>query len=145
MISKIKKILVNKESIFQFIKYACTGLLGAVVEFTVFNLLMNVLTSNYSIISITISQYNIAHSASLISGAILCYIVNKIWSFNARGKNVTRTVKYFTVFSLNLLVTNLLLSFFIYQIGLLPVLAKLIIMCMAVCWNFLIYKFFVYK
>lgn len=139
-----KKFLI----VFQFAKYATVGFANTAVDFGTLNLLMW-LTHIYS--GKTIFLLN---TISFLVAVIHSYIWNKLWTFKAGGKNITSQFLQFVVVSL---VGALINGAIVYTIstlvspmfGLADVIwanaAKAIATGVALVWNFLGYKFVVFR
>ncbi len=125
----------------ELIKYVATGLSAAVLEFASFAALLFILQGFQNTAMINA----LSHSGSVVLGASFTYIVNKIWTFDGgkEAKLATSLPKYILLFCVNLALSNTVLYLLSPQIG--AQLAKFFVMVMIVPWNFLMYKFFVYK
>jgi putative flippase GtrA len=132
---------------FQFAKFITVGLANTAVDFGVLNLLM---WSSGVYEGKTIILFNVI---SFLIAAIHSYIWNKLWTFSFKGKsNVANQFLQFIIVSL---VGVLINSGIVYIIttwvsssasnGVLVNIAKLVATVVSLIWNFIGYKFIVFK
>ncbi len=122
----------------QFLKFIFVGILAFVCEYISFLTIINIFDNVYAI-------NNIAHTISMFIGTIVSFCINKFWAFNVRKNTLKQSIKYFIVFLFNLLITNILMSLITTTFNLNPAIVKLLLVSLITCWNFFIYKFFVYR
>ncbi len=120
-----------------FLKYVITGGLAFVSEYSSFLLLFKVLQLHLYL----------AASVSFIVGLIISFVLNRMWSF--RSEEFTRSQRqqaglYLSLAAINLGLTNLFI-FAAVNLGILEEIAKVIAMALVVAWNFLIFKFVIFK
>lgn len=77
----------------RFLRFAAVGAFGAVIDFTIFNLLSN---------SNTLAmRANVAQAISFVCAVVSNFILNRYWTYpDSRSKPVTRQVVQFIVVSL---------------------------------------------
>jgi putative flippase GtrA len=132
---------------FQFAKFITVGLANTAVDFGVLNLLM---WSSGVYEGKTIILFNVI---SFLIAAIHSYIWNKLWTFSFKGKsNVANQFLQFIIVSL---VGVLINSGIVYIIttwvssnasnGVWVNIAKLVATVVSLVWNFIGYKFIVFK
>ncbi|MBR6555901.1 MAG: GtrA family protein [Clostridia bacterium] len=129
----LKKFL-NRESLGRLLRYFISGGSAACVEIVLYWLL----TVPVGILP------TYAHVAVYTVTFWMSFLLNKFWTFKSRENFLPQLVKYGILFVINLTVTSLLLSGLVAA-GLHAMLAKLIVMATVVCWNFLAYRYVIYK
>ena len=136
-------------AIFQFYKFALTGTLNTFIDLGIFNLLMLVF-------GITVGlPLSVFKGISFSAGVVNSYFWNKFWTFGKKETKVaTKEFSQFYLitgigFLLNVGVFSLIVNFISPQFGLSEALwanISAIIATFCVCvWNFLGYKFIVFK
>ncbi len=101
----------------QFLKFAVTGVVGAIVDFGTYNLITRGIgwTAFYTVLG---QKIIIANNISVFLAIISNFILNKYWTFRDPSKQVMR--QYVAYFSLNLvtwILNQLLVSVFTFQIA----------------------------
>lgn len=141
IIEKLKKYrffedFFNEKSFAQFIKYLITGFSSFAIEWTFFKILVEAVKLNYIVANIIV--YSVMFW--------FVFLINRFWSFQSKG-NLSRQLKYYVVlFGFNLVVANIGLMLFLTRILKIdPLIAKPLVMCAVVSWNFIIYKKVIYK
>lgn len=149
-----KKIAV----VWQIGKFGVTGVLNVLVDMGVLSILTFIFRSYFSIDSKTailgalsfITFYSVFKSISFIVANINSYLWNKYWTFNREGGKSTEFIQFFIVsvvgFVINVLVASLvfksIVGFSADQAGLIGAAMGSIA---GLAWNFLGYKFIVFK
>lgn len=142
--SRLLKDFMNPETLGQFIRYFIVGIVGFVLEYTLFIVLrdklgIQELLSNIMVYTV-IFWFN--------------FLLNKFWSFKSRNNFKRQLFYYGILFFFNLVVGNVLLfSGIRYLLALWygedswPVLylPKILVMFFIVSWNFILYKKVIYK
>lgn len=117
----------------QFATYVCCGLTAAAVDFGSFSLLL---------------QRGTWYVAASVTGSVLgfctAFLCHKYIVFQKRKRFFTHLSKYFAVDVISTTLATLILYALVEELGLPKELAKAISIGSVVCWNFLLYKFFVY-
>ena len=125
--------LLTDKSLSQLKKYMITGGLAFISEYIAFHLLLP-----------EASKF-MANSVGMLIGFWISFLLNRYWSFASKDKIYIQLLRYSVVFLINLIISNLLMYVFSDRIGMHPSVSKLIIMCLIVGWNFLIFKKIIYK
>ena len=129
----MKVFKLDKETLWNFIKYLIIGGSAFVVEFTLFLLLRMFL--HYILANIII--YTIMFWA--------VFLANKFINFKSRGQFARQLSQYTVLFFINLVVTNLMLYGLSEYFMLDAAIGKFFVTGAACLWNFLLYKFVIYK
>ena len=87
----------------------------------------------------------IANTAAYVTVFWFNFLMNRFWSFQARGRFGRQLLLYFAIFVFNLFAINILMYFLTSVLGLHPLVSKIPVMGAVVCWNFVIYKKVIYK
>lgn len=128
------KKLLKRESLGRLLRYFVSGGSAAFAEIVLYWLLTGPLglAPTY------------AHVAVYTVTFWISFLLNKFWTFKNRENFLPQLIKYGILFAFNLTVTSVLLTGLV-SIGVHAMLAKLIVMVSVVCWNFLAYRFIIYK
>ncbi|PIR52898.1 hypothetical protein COU76_03925 [Candidatus Peregrinibacteria bacterium CG10_big_fil_rev_8_21_14_0_10_49_10] len=117
----------------QFVTYICCGLLAALADFGSFYLLLHA---------------GLWYVAASITGSVLgfctAFLCHKYFVFQKRDKFVQHLGKYFLVDMLGTGLATLILFALVEYLGFTAEAAKVLSMGSVICWNFFLYKFFVY-
>ncbi|MDH8679236.1 GtrA family protein [Fusibacter bizertensis] len=128
--------LLKSETASQLIKYLITGFTAFGIEYGL-----------YVILYKWVGLYYIV--ASMIVYALVfwfSFFVNRIWSFKSTGNLKKQLMQYGLLFFFNLIVSNLFLMKFLTDvIGISALISPFLKAGFIVCWNFLIYKYIIYK
>lgn len=134
--------------VFQFAKFGAVGAFNTFFDWGVFSLLM-ILTNVHDGIGVSIFK-SISFIAAMIGG----YFWNKYWTFNARETSETHEMTKFAMISfagfvINVGLTSLIVFLFaktqIITPAQLAQLAAAVATVASLIWNFVGYKFFVFK
>jgi putative flippase GtrA len=131
-IIKTSKLLINKFSN-QFKKYIFTGLLAFTLEYLTFYIIL-----------MYYSKF-IANSVGMFVGFWISFLLNKFWSFEAKGKFFNQLFRYLVLFTINLFISNFLIYVLSDILNITPLISKIITMCLIVFWNYFIFKNLIYK
>ena len=127
---------LKKPFIQQLIRYLVTGFTAFGIEYAMYVFLLKGIGLHYIL-------------ASVIVYALVFwfyFIVNRIWSFKSKGNISKQLLQYGLLFSFNLVVSNIFIMKLLTDIiGLDPLISPFIKMAFVVSWNFLIYKYIIYK
>ena len=126
--------LLNSESLGRLLRYFVSGGSAAMVELFLFWLLSGP-------VGIVPTD---AHAAVYTVTFWMSFLLNKFWTFRSRKNFLPQLVKYGILFVFNLTVTSLLLSGLV-ALDVHAMVAKLMVMVSVVCWNFIVYRFVIYK
>ncbi|NLD46782.1 MAG: GtrA family protein [Clostridiaceae bacterium] len=159
---KIISDFLTPQSFGQFRRYLITGFTSFGVEYTLFLILneivfvrvtppfyseINNLVFSLTNESMTMFTYNYQLSNTLVYIVIFWFnfLANRIWSFKSKQKLGKQLSIYSVLFILNLIIISSLFHLFSDVLGIMPRIAKVLIMGFVVCWNFIIYKKIIYK
>ncbi len=127
---------LKKPFIQQLIRYLVTGFTAFGIEYAMYVFLLKVIGLHYILASVIV--YALVFWFS--------FIVNRIWSFKSKGNISKQLLQYGLLFSFNLVVSNIFIMKLLTDIiGLDPLISPFIKMAFVVSWNFLIYKYIIYK
>ena len=127
---------LKKPFIQQLIRYLVTGFTAFGIEYAMYVFLLKVIGLHYILASVIV--YALVFWFS--------FIVNRIWSFKSKGNISKQLIQYGLLFSFNLVVSNIFIMKLLTDIiGLDPLISPFIKMAFVVSWNFLIYKYIIYK
>ena len=127
---------LKKPFIQQLIRYLVTGFTAFGIEYAMYVFLLKVVGLHYILASVIV--YALVFWFS--------FIVNRIWSFKSKGNISKQLLQYGLLFSFNLVVSNIFIMKLLTDvIGLDPLISPFIKMAFVVSWNFLIYKYIIYK
>lgn len=124
----------QREELGRLLRYIISGGSAALVELLLFALLTGPLHL----------QPVLSHAAVYTVTFWMSFLLNKFWTFKSRHNFLPQLIKYAVLFAFNLVLTSLVLSA-LTALGLHAIAAKLAVMVLVVCWNFIAYKFFIYK
>lgn len=127
--------LISKKTLTQLGRYLATGLLAAALEYGLL-----ILLTEYAGL-----WYIISNSIAYASGFAVSFLLNRYWSFQSRENIVKQFLQYAALFSLNLILNNILMYLFTNTAGIPYTISKLIVMSMVVGWNFIIFKKVIYR
>jgi putative flippase GtrA len=127
--------LLSKQITGQFIKYVITGLVSFTTEISLVYLFTEVVKL----------WYIYSNSMALLAVFIINFSLNRFWAFRSRQPFVKQLIMSGTLFFLNLVAGNAIMYFFTETIRLYYLFSKVIATGMAVTWNFLLYKYYIYK
>jgi putative flippase GtrA len=102
----------------QFIKFGITGTIGAIVDFSTYNLLLRGLgfTAFYHVFGL---QFAIANNISVFLAIISNFILNKYWTFRDPSKKIARQwLGFFVLNAFTWLLNQLLVAYFTFQVPL---------------------------
>lgn len=120
----------------QFLRYLVTGFTSFGIEYGLYVLLFNVLKVHYIIASILVYAFVFW----------FVFLVNRFWSFQSTGNIKKQLFQYLFLFAFNLIVSNVILMYLFTDIlGISPFISPILKMAFVVCWNFLIYKYIIYR
>ncbi|MCX6780807.1 MAG: GtrA family protein [Candidatus Magasanikbacteria bacterium] len=85
-----------------------------------------------------------ANILSVLGGALFAFLANKYWSFQQHAQTIRQTRRFFVLSIFNYLFQQYGFFIAIRNFHIFDLLAKAILIGIMVCWNFLIYKYWVY-
>jgi len=155
-----KSLISNPKRIERFIKFAIVGAIGAVVDFTVLNILKLVFEAvgfaegwNTSMSTRQI-QLAVANTISFSVAVISNFTWNRLWTFpESRERNLGTQLLQFTIVNITGLLINTLILIVLDQYVLQHVfparisynIAKAIAICVVLFWNFGINLIWTYR
>jgi putative flippase GtrA len=167
VISKLKKHkffseFFTPQGFSQFKRYLITGFTGFGLEYFLFMLLLKVVFADtippfYGFVkNIMITafgkgldvytyQYQFSNSVVYVTIFWFNFLVNRFWSFKSKQKIGKQLIPYLALFVFNLIIINSLMYVMISLIGIPDYIAKVPVMGIIVCWNFIMYKKVIYK
>lgn len=120
----------------QLMRYLVTGFTAFGIEYGLYVLLYKIVGFDYILASVVVY--------ALVFG--FSFMVNRKWSFESTGDIKRQTFLYLMLFLFNLVVSNVfLLKFFTETLGINALISPFLKMACVVCWNFLAYKYIIYK
>lgn len=120
-----------KYNIKRLIKFLISGISAATTEYTVF-LLLHIIISDKLII--------ISQSVSFLCGFVVSFVLNKKWVFKSSGNTKNELIKYASLATINLILSNILIWILISNIHIVFWLAKFIVMALVATWNYIIFQ-----
>jgi len=133
--NRFVRSLLTREAAEQFEKYVVSGLISAGTEYAI----LLVLTEFAGL------WYIFSNTIAYVSGFWLSFLLNRFWSFKSKGNILRQLALYGILFVFNLILTNLLLFFLTSIAGIQYMISKILVMGVAVLWNFIIYKKIIYR
>ena len=118
------------------IKFLISGGAAALLEFSIFILLINLTNKELLVMS---------QSVSFLSGFILSFILQKIWVFESKGSVSGELVKYGLLAAINLVLSSLLIWALVDLLGVDSSLGKIIVMGMVAARNYMIFQKIIFK
>jgi putative flippase GtrA len=125
----------NAQKRWQFVRYLIVGGSSFLLEYGLFFILLQ----HYKI------HYLIANSIVYSSVSFINFIFNRTWTFRSQKNFSLQLMLYLGLIAFNFFASNLVLYFFSGLMQIPPLLAKIIVMGMVVCWNFVLYKKVIYR
>lgn len=120
----------------QLIRYLVTGFTAFGIEYGLYVILIRFLNIHYIWASVVVYF--------LVFWFV--FFVNRFWSFKSTSDIKRQLLQYGLLFAFNLIVANVFLMAFLTEtLGLSQYLSPMIKMAFVVCWNFLFYKYVIYK
>lgn len=137
----------------QFIKFGITGTVGAVIDFTTYNILTRGFTW-YAAYTLFGQPVLVANNISVLLAIVSNFLLNKYWTFRDTQEQVVRQwTGYFVLNVVTWTLNQLLVSFFTFRVPLMQALfgdqkdnaAKALAIGIILFVNFLGSKFFVFR
>lgn len=125
----------HRDLLTKFSKYVLTGGTAFIIEYSLFLLLKDVLYVHYII----------ANAIVYTTMFWFTFLVNKYFTFGARGKGGRQLIRYIALYLFNLCATNCLLFILTDWCALSPYIGKFLVSAIVVLWNFPIYRKFIYR
>lgn len=130
------RVLTKTKTFEQLTRYLITGFTAFGIEYGLYLILLKWVGLHYV-------------TASVIVYALVfwfSFMLNRMWSFKSQGAIKRQVFQYGLLFLFNLVVANVvLMRLFIDVLGLSALISPFFKMACVVSWNFLIYKYIIYK
>lgn len=148
--------LAKSNTLRQLVKYGIVGGIGFVIDFGVFWFLNNYLSIHYPFsphisdlvdgrLTVNTVDTNICHIISSIIAITNNFILNSYFTFKVTDHKIKRFLSFFGIAAIGLVISTILLSFFIEVAGLNDLVAKLIAVVIVAMLQFIFNKFFTFK
>lgn len=135
MLSKLKRI-IQRQGFGQFIRYIITGFTAFGIEYGLYVILIRFLKIHY------------IWASAIVYFLVFWFVflVNRFWSFKSTSDLKRQLFQYGILFVFNLVIANILLMAFLTEVlGMSEYLSPFFKTACVVSWNFLIYKYIIYK
>ena len=119
----------------QFIRYFAIGISGVVLDMFTLWFLKSVFGFR-PIYAVIVNQIFLINYV---------FILNKFWAFKAVGMARKQMIKFYTLAIGNYIFSVIWMGIFNEHLGFNYLIVRLVNIALAVSWNFLLYKYFVYK
>ncbi len=116
-------------------KYLSSGVLSVGVDYAILYLLTSIFGVYYLYSTIF----------SFLAGFLTNFFLNKYWTFKKEGDTISQMVKYGILAGINLLVTLGLMYLLTTNVGINYLISRGMVLVVVTGWNFLLYKYVVYK
>ncbi len=116
-------------------KYLSSGVLSVGVDYAILYLLTSIFGVYYLYSTIF----------SFLAGFLTNFFLNKYWTFKKEGDTLPQIVKYGILAGINLLVTLGLMYLLTTYVGINYLISRGMVLVVITGWNFLLYKYVVYK
>lgn len=91
------------------------------------------------------SKVLFSNSVSFLLGLTVSFTLNKVWVFGTRGRGKSQFSKYVLVALANLLLSNLIIGFLVYNFNIAESISKVIVMATIATWNYLVFSKFIFN
>src|SRR5208283_1422039 len=130
----MREIIPQKYAV--FFKYAIVGCLGTAID----------MGSLYVFVEFLHIHLLLAAAMSFILAVINNFILNKYWTFQNKSSNIRKQfIKFLIVSITGLLLTELFMALFVYDLKIWYMASKLITSGLVLIWNFLANKYWTFK
>lgn len=119
----------------QLIKYICIGAISVAADI----IFLYFFTEFFGL------WYVLSAGLSFFIGLIIVFILNKFWSFQKYAFTKNQLKKFIILMAINYISNMLIILFLTEYLTIAYLASKLIIIAMQTIWNFLLYKFWVFK
>lgn len=126
----------HKKTLTQVLRYLVTGSAAFSFEYGLYIVLLNLFQVHYLMANVVVYVFVFW----------FIFLVNRYWSFQSTGDIKKQLFQYALLFIFNLIVANIILMYlFTDVLGISPYISPVLKMFVVICWNFLIYKYVIYK
>ncbi|EKD43090.1 MAG: hypothetical protein ACD_72C00465G0003 [uncultured bacterium] len=119
----------------EFYRYFVVGIIGLMVDMGTLWLFIDKFHWS-AILSLMINQFIVL---------TFIFYLNKFWAFKSNGQTRKEVQRYLTLYFFNYIIAIVWMWLWHNKFGFEPKLVRLVNIILAVSWNFLLYKFFVYN
>lgn len=126
--------MLSRRTLFEFGRYVTIGIVAASSDL----FFLYFLTHSFGIWSVP------SAGISYLVGLVLVFLLNKIWAFNNRAFVGKQLTKFLGLAAVNYVVVMILMLVLTENAHLHYLFAKCIVIALQVCWNFLLYKYWVF-
>ncbi|MBQ6058764.1 MAG: GtrA family protein [Clostridia bacterium] len=138
--AKPKESFSKKLMRYSLPRYMVVGMTGALVDFLVFKLASRSLPE-----TVPIFGTGLANAAGMVVGAAWCFLLNRFWSFRAKGHFWRQAASYAGLMVVNIFLSSGILLALQKQLSLPLDLCKLAAMAIIFVWNYLINRFWIFR
>lgn len=131
LLGKASGLLKNK----QFVRYLITGGSAFLLEYLFYLLMVNVFKIRYDISSVIV----------FTTMFVLTFLATKLWTFESKDRTVQQFLMHGALFLFNLIFASYYLVRLFVDLGVSVYMAPVLKMAVVVIWNFLIFKFIIYR
>lgn len=126
---------IQSESTGQLLRYFVTGVTAFVVEYVLYLILYKILKIDYAVSMLIV--YSLLF--------VLTFVATRKWTFRSDGAVRRQLILYLLLFLFNAYAGNYIMMRGLVGLGVPAEFAPFIKTAMITCWNFLIYKYVIYK
>ena len=146
--------LTKKKAFREIIKYGIVGVVGLVIELSIFYILTKKLVVHYPIseqislllgVRTSVINVDISHIISSIVAIINNFILNSYFTFKVTNNKLKRFVSFASIAAVGLVFSTTLITIFVGQLGLDEMVAKLLSVFIVAMIQFTVNKFFTFK
>jgi putative flippase GtrA len=87
----------------------------------------------------------LANALSFMCGLVVSFTLNKHWVFSHKGAATRQFIMYLTLALANLCISSGLIYLLVHSVELPAQLAKLCVMALVACWNYVIFRNIIFK
>jgi putative flippase GtrA len=109
-----------------FLRYVGAGSIAALVEFSLFSFLYQMADLNLLL----------ANCISFAVAVILCFILQKNWTFKASGNGQRYIQLYLIMQAISAVLNNALMYIFVFQLGIYAPISKILEIAIVFLWNY---------
>lgn len=132
----VKKIFLHFwQSRDQFIRYFITGSSGVILD----------MSSLYVLKEFFFLSPVVAVASNQLMMTAYLFLLNKYWAFKASGISHQQLIRFIIIMSANYLLAVIWMWFWNHFLGFNYLVVRIVNIMLCVFWNFLLYKFWVFK
>lgn len=118
----------------QITRYLLTGLSAVVVDWGTYLFLSRILQ---------VSEFT-SQVISVILGSTYVFVMNKFWSFAVTHSTKKQSRRFLMLFLWNWIFQQGVFYIAVIKFGFYDMAVKFFVLCAMICWNFVLYKYWVY-